>query len=217
MSDDTIFGGAGNDTIFGGLGDDVIHGGLGADLMDGGAGRDRLSYADATSRVVVDMLNDFIDPQGNLYCGETGPATVPVIRKHLDRARQQGDLVIYLQDSHAVDDLEFEKFPPHCIAGSWGSQIIAELTPLAGEIVIPKQRYSGFFGTDLSAILADSGVAAATVAGVCTSICVMDTVGGLANRDYPTVVPEQGVADFDPDMHRMALHRMKAVYGAVLV
>ncbi len=57
MSDDTIFGGAGNDTIFGGLGDDVILGGLGADLMDGGAGRDRLSYADATSRVVVDMLN----------------------------------------------------------------------------------------------------------------------------------------------------------------
>jgi nicotinamidase-related amidase len=45
----------------------------------------------------------------------------------------------------------------------------------------------------------------------------MDTVGGLANRDYKTVVPEAGVADFDPDMHRMALRRMKAVYGTSLV
>jgi nicotinamidase-related amidase len=167
--------------------------------------------------IIVDMLNDFIDPQGKLYCGETGPATVPVVRAQLDLARQQGDLVIYLKDSHPPDDLEFEKFPPHCITGSWGSRIIAQLTPLDGEIVISKQRYSGFYGTDLSAILADSGVQTVTVAGVCTSICVMDTIGGLANRDYKTVVPEEGVADFDPEMHRMALRRMKAVYGTVLV
>ena len=167
--------------------------------------------------IIVDMLNDFIDPQGKLYCGETGPATVPVIRKQLDLARHKGDLVIYLQDSHAEDDIEFEKFPPHCIAGSRGSQIVADLTPLDGEVVIPKQRYSGFFGTDLSMILSDSGVRAVTVAGVCTSICVMDTVGELANRDYKTVVPEAGVADFDPEMHRMALRRMKAVYGTSLV
>ena len=57
MSNDTLSGGSGDDTIFGGIGDDVIMGGLGADLMDGGADTDRLSYADATSRVVVDMLN----------------------------------------------------------------------------------------------------------------------------------------------------------------
>ena len=57
MGNDTLFGGAGNDTIFGGIGDDVIAGGLGADFMDGGTGRDRLSYSDADSRVVVDLLN----------------------------------------------------------------------------------------------------------------------------------------------------------------
>ncbi len=57
MSDDTIFGGAGDDKLFGGAGNDVIASGLGADLMDGGTGIDRLSYFDATSRVVVDMLN----------------------------------------------------------------------------------------------------------------------------------------------------------------
>ena len=57
LDNDTLFGGAGDDTIFGGIGDDVIAGGLGADLLDGGSGRDRLSYVDADSRVVVDLLN----------------------------------------------------------------------------------------------------------------------------------------------------------------
>jgi len=164
--------------------------------------------------IIVDMLNDFIDPQGVLYCGETVPAILPVIREQLDRARQNGDLVVYLQDSHAADDREFEKFTHHCIAGSWGSRIVPELAPLDGETVIPKQRYSGFFGTDLEAVLAGSGVRSVTVVGVCTSICVMDTIGGLANRDYKTVVPAAAVADFDPEMHTMALRRMKAVYGA---
>jgi len=50
--------------------------------------------------------------------------------------------------------------------------------------------------------------------GVCTSICVMDTVGGLANRDYNITVPVKGVADFDPEMHQFSLKRMEKIYGA---
>ena len=171
----------------------------------------------AKALVIVDMLNDFIDPRGALYCGTDGQAVVPVIGEWLDRARREGDLVLYLQDSHPEDDREFERFPPHCITGTWGGRIVDQLAPLDGETVIPKQRYSGFYGTDLETILAGAEIATATVVGVCTSICVMDTVGGLANRDYKTVVPAAGVADFDPEMHRMALRRMKALYGADII
>lgn len=167
--------------------------------------------------IIIDMLHDFIDPKGALYCGETAPAIVPYVGDVLARARQAGDYVIYLQDSHDPDDLEFEKFPPHCVAGTWGSQIIAALAPVAGERVIPKKRYSGFFGTDLERVLADAGIKEVTVVGVCTSICVIDTVGGLANRDYRTVVPTAGVADFDPDMHQMALRRLRDIYGAEII
>ena len=166
--------------------------------------------------IIIDMLNDFIDRTGALYCGETAEAIIPVIQAELARARQQGELVVYLQDSHDADDVEFDKFPPHCIAGSWGSRIIAELAPVAGEIVLPKKRYSGFFGTDLDTVLVRSGAKEIMVVGVCTSICVMDTAGGLANRDYKVVVPVGGVADFDQEMHRMALKRMKDIYGAIL-
>ena len=54
------------------------------------------------------------------------------------------------------------------------------------------------------------------VVGVCTSICVMDTVGGLANRDYPTTVPAAGVAAFDAEAHRFALNRLERLYGAAI-
>jgi nicotinamidase-related amidase len=164
--------------------------------------------------IVVDMLNDFVDENGALYCGETAREIVPFIKQRLDIFRKNKDLVIYLQDSHDRNDKEFEKFPEHCLSDSWGSQIIKALTPMPGEKVVPKKRYSGFFGTDLENILAGAGIAAVEVVGVCTSICVMDTVGGLANRDYTISVPVKGVADFDSEAHRFSLKRMEKLYGA---
>lgn len=166
--------------------------------------------------IVVDMLNDFIDENGALYCGPGAREIVPFVRERLAAHRKAGSLVVFLRDSHAEDDLEFEKFPKHCVAGSWGSRIIEALAPDSGEAVLPKTRYSGFYGTTLEKILADNGPAEVEVVGVCTSICVMDTVGGLANRDYRTVVPRAGVADFDADAHHHALLRMQRLYGAVV-
>ena len=164
--------------------------------------------------VIVDMLNDFVDEKGALYCGETAREIVPFVREKLETARKQGDAVIYLQDAHDEDDREFEKFPKHCVAGSWGSRIIDALKPLPEEKVIPKKRYSGFYGTDLENVIKKTGADDIEVVGVCTSICVMDTVGGLANRDYTISVPVKGVADFDPEAHQFALKRMKQLYGA---
>ena len=166
--------------------------------------------------IVVDMLNDFIDEKGALYCGQGARDIVPFVRLRLEAHRRAGSLVIYLQDAHAKDDREFEKFPPHCVAGTWGSQIIDVLAAQAGEQVLPKTRYSGFYGTDLETVLAAHSPEEVEVVGVCTSICVMDTVGGLANRDYRTLVPRSGVADFDAEAHSHALKRMERLYGATI-
>ncbi len=167
--------------------------------------------------IVIDMLNDFIDPRGVLFCGEGARMLVPFIRKRLDRYRAAGEAVIYLQDAHATDDKEFEKFPPHCIAGTWGSEIIDALKPGAGEHVLAKTRYSGFHVTGLDKVLANVAPARVEVVGVCTSICVMDTVGGLVNRDYRVRVPKAGVADFDDRAHDFALERMEKIYGVRIV
>ena len=69
--------------------------------------------------IVVDMLNDFIDEKGALYCGQTARDIVPFVKKRIESYREAKHPVIYLQDAHAKDDLEFAKFPPHCIAGTW--------------------------------------------------------------------------------------------------
>lgn len=164
--------------------------------------------------IIVDMLNDFIDKNGVLYCGDTVEPIVPFIQTRLKTFRDRGELVVYLQDSHDEDDKEFERFPQHSVIGTWGSAIIPQLEPRPGENVIPKKRFSGFFGTDLEKVLEDANVDEVEVVGVCTSICVMDTVGGLANRDYKVTVPVKGVTDFDPEMHQFSLLRMEKIYGA---
>ncbi len=166
--------------------------------------------------IIIDMLNDFIQSEGALYCGASARNIVPFIQERLADYRRNDDAVIYLQDAHAADDKEFERFPPHCVAGTWGSRVIDQLAPQPGETVIPKTRYSGFYGTRLDNILSEIQPEEVEVVGVCTSICVMDTVGGLANRDYAVRVPEAGVADFDDQFHQFALKRMKQLYGVQL-
>ena len=167
--------------------------------------------------IIVDMLNDFVDKNGSLYCGRDARAIIPFIKEKLKIFRKNNDLIIYLKDTHADNDKEFDKFPKHCVAGSWGNQIIDELAPWPDEKVISKKRYSGFYGTNLEKILAASGVDQVEVVGVCTSICVMDTVGGLANRDYKITVHVDGVADFDRQFHEFSLKRMKQIYGASVI
>ena len=164
--------------------------------------------------IIVDMLNDFIDEKGALYCGSQARKIIPFVRDRLSTFRKNDDLVVYLQDSHAENDLEFTKFPKHCVTDTWGSEIIHEISPVLEEKIITKTRYSGFYGTDLDKILEEANPKEVEVVGVCTSICVMDTVGGLANRDYNVLVPAKGVADFDNTMHDFSLKRMKQVYGA---
>ncbi len=164
--------------------------------------------------IIVDMLNDFIRPEGALYCGPAAEAIVPFIAERLEHYRNSSQAVIFLKDSHQPNDLEFDKFPRHCVAGTWGGRIIDELTPGPGETVIAKNRYSGFFNTNLAKVLRRLSPELVEVVGVCTSICVMDTVGGLANRDYRILVPRRGVADFDRQFHEFALKRMQQLYGA---
>jgi len=167
--------------------------------------------------LIVDMLNDFIDPKGVLFCGKSSREIIPVIKDLVEECKSKGDSVIYLADAHEKDDREFDRFPPHAVKGTWGAQVVPELAPDEEDLVIEKKRFSGFYGTELDGVLKDLAPDEVWVVGVCTSICVMDTVGDLCNRDIPVVVVENGVADFDEEFHRFALARMERVYGAKII
>ncbi|HID09812.1 MAG TPA: cysteine hydrolase, partial [Candidatus Latescibacteria bacterium] len=98
--------------------------------------------------VVVDMLNDFVREGAPLEVSKTREV-LPNIRRELERARREGMPVIYLCDRHRPDDPEFKAWPPHAVVGTDGAEVVQELAPQDGDLVIPKVSYSGFFRTDL--------------------------------------------------------------------
>ena len=172
------------------------------------------------------MLNDFCHKDGALSKALDGSLyAAPIIEhiaKRVEEFRNTKDVIFWPQDAHKVDDKEFDRFPPHAVIGTWCSKIIDELKPHIAsdspfEMWVLKTRYSAFYNTDLSYQLQRLNPDVVEVCGVCTSICVMDTVGGLANRDYAVEVIKHGVADFDPAAHNFALSRMVALYGAKLI
>ena len=167
--------------------------------------------------IVIDMLNDFLDPKGVLYCGEAARRIIPAIKKLLEEFRARGEPVIYVCDAHEPEDREFQAFPAHCVKGSWGAEIIPELAPAPGERVIEKTRFDAFFRTELEEVLRELGVDEVWLCGVCTSICVMDTAAGAFFRGFKVVVPRSAVGDFDPEAHEFALKRMERIYKARIV
>ncbi len=166
--------------------------------------------------LVVDMLRGFLEEGRPLYCGEAARRIIPNVQKLLEREIARGSKVIYLCDRHAPDDLEFKMFPPHCIEGTAEAEIVPELAKYPGEI-IPKTRYSGFFGTPLETKLALLRPEKLIVCGVCTDICVMHTVADARNRDYIVEVPVDCVASFNPEAHRFALEHIEKILGAKLI
>lgn len=170
----------------------------------------------ANAVLVVDMLRGFLEEGHPLYCGEAARHIIPCVQKLLEEEVAEGSKVFYLCDNHAADDLEFKMFPPHCIVGTVEAEIIPELAKYAGE-VIPKTRYSGFFGTPLEKRLRRLRPVKVIVCGVCTDICVMHTVANARNRDYVVEVPVDCVASFDTSAHRFALEHMEKILGAKLV
>jgi len=166
--------------------------------------------------LVVDMLRGFLEEGYNLYCGDDSRKIIPNIQALLERETSRGSQIFYICDTHRPDDLEFQIFPVHCVEGTPESDVIPELAPYPGER-ISKQRYSGFFNTNLEQKLKELNPEKIIVCGVCTDICVLHTTADARNRDYAVEVPSDAVATFDPDAHKWALQHMERIVGAKIV
>ena len=165
--------------------------------------------------LVVDMLRGFMEPGHALYAGDKARDIIPNVRGLLERELADDAGVFFICDHHDPDDLEFQMFPPHCIAGTPEAEVIPELAAYPGEIIY-KKRYSGFFNTALEERLKKLEPEKITVCGVLTNICVMHTVADARNRDYNVEVPVDCIASPDEAAHRFALEHMEKVLGAKL-
>lgn len=163
------------------------------------------------------MLNDFIHEDGALSVGEVSGRIIPFIAKKIKDFREKGNPVIYICDNHEIDDSEFDMFKPHCIADSWGSKIIDDLSPEKEDKIIKKRRYSAFFGTELDLYLREKNVDELYLVGVCTNICVLYTAADARNLNYKVNIYKEGVASFDQNAHLFALAEAEKTLGCKII
>ena len=179
--------------------------------------KDRLEIpAKGSAVIVVDMQNDFVHPKGALFVPDA-PKTVPAIARLLDKARKAGVPVFYTQDWHDEDDPEFAIWGRHAVAGTWGAEIVEELKPRKGDVLIKKLRYDGFYGTSLDHLLRLKGVKRLVVVGTVANICVLHTAGSAALRWYEVVVPMDGVSALNEGDYHFALRQIDFLYRGSVV
>ena len=145
--------------------------------------------------IVVDMQNDFVRPDGKLAVPDA-EETIPRIRTLIDLAHEHELPVFYTQDSHHAGDREFAIWGEHALVGTEGWRIVEELTPdaEAGDRVFRKDRYDGFFETDLEEALEAEGIRTVVVCGVVANICVLHTAASAALRWYEVILPKDATA-----------------------
>lgn len=120
--------------------------------------------------VVVDMQNDFVTgPLG----GEAAAKILPAMKERLERARKEGEEIVFTRDTHGEEYLstqEGRKLPVlHCVKGSYGWQI-ADGLRREGEKIFDKPAFGS---VALAEYIADGKFSEAEFIGVCTDICVV--------------------------------------------
>jgi nicotinamidase-related amidase len=104
------------------------------------------------------------------------------------------------------------------VRGEAGHDIIPELAPLPGEVVLDKPGKGAFWATDLENILRNRGIEALLVAGVTTEVCVSTTVREANDRGFRCAVIGDACGSYFPEFHAAALamiHAQGGIFGWV--
>ena len=190
---------------------------------------------DATmALVVVDVQNDFADPNGSLSVARAG-RVLPRINQEIGAARDGGALIVYTQDWHPPSTPHFAKdggiWPVHCVAGTWGAELHPGLE-VDGEVIRKgsngEDGYSGFtmrdpvsgdeIPTPLEAMLREHGVHRVVICGLATDYCVNATALDARRLGFETDVLIRAIAavNLQPGDDEKALTAMEEA-GAQLV
>ena len=170
--------------------------------------------------ITVDFVVGFTDPEhfggGNIV--EAVEATRPL----LAHARAQGWPVVHTRVIYADDGCDLGAFARKAPSlaklteDSPLSQIVPELTPAAGELIIRKRQASAFFGSELAGWLQWQGADTLIVTGCTTSGCVRATVVDSISHNFRTIVATDCVGDRAIGPHEANLFDMGQKYADLL-
>ena len=195
-----------------------------------------------TAVIVVDMQNDFGHPQGLFARGGVDisgiRAAIAPTAAVLAAARRAGVAVVYLKFAYRADLSDWGapdgpnrvKQAPMgigeqitapdgttgriSIRDTWNTDIVDELTPEAGDTVIYKHRFSGFYETDLHELLQRSNIKYLVFTGCTTSVCIESTMRDAFYRDYHCLLLEDCTAEpIAQSNHDASLHLLGRVFG----
>ena len=176
-----------------------------------------VEYDDSAALVVVDVQNDFADPQGSLYV-EGGDGIIGLINAHVAAARAAGAPVFYTQDWHPPRTPHFEidggTWPVHCVRDTWGAELHPELVvdgPVVRKGTGGEDGYSGFTmrdpvtgddaSTGLDEQLRERDVSRVVVVGLALDVCVKATALDAVRLGYACELPVDASAavNLEPD------------------
>ncbi|RLI74279.1 cysteine hydrolase [Archaeoglobales archaeon] len=166
--------------------------------------------------IVVDMQKDFCYENGKLFVGEHVKSIFDPLKKVIKKSREKMP-IIFTQDWHREDDVEFKIWNPHCIMYTEGAEIIDELEADKQDYYIKKRRYSAFFETDLDLTLRELNVKKLYFAGVVTNICVLHSVGDAVLRGYKACVLKDCTTAITDYEYEYAINHMKSVFNAEIL
>lgn len=173
--------------------------------------------------LIVDMSNDFVADKGSLTVGKKAQEIVNRICIEANEYLINQDLVIFCNDFHKKNDSHFLLWPSHCVENTFGSQLFGDLLMWYQQnqtnpnvFLLHKSEYDAFYKTHLNQILTSFSVKEANVCGVCTDICVFNTVYGAYKEGLKTVVDENLVATFTNNQE-VFLDQMNAIYQTKII
>jgi nicotinamidase-related amidase len=184
----------------------------------------------------IDFQRDFVEPGG---FGESLGNDVSRLRGAIEPTRgvlaafrDRGWTVIHTREGHRPDLTDLfsakrdrgnpslrigEEGPMGrlLVRGSAGHDIVPELAPQPGEVVLDKPGKGSFYATDLETILRARGITQLVVTGVTTEVCVQSTVREANDRGFESLILSDCTGSYFPQFHESALAMFQA-QGAIV-
>lgn len=180
---------------------------------------------DRRALLLVDLQNDFIDPEGAYARGGAKSADIAALPAKLkplaDAFRAKGGLVVATlftlvpgRGGEPIVSPHLKALRPFIakgdfLPGGWGQQLVDALAP--ADIAVEKVAFSAFYMSRLEWVLRKSGIEHLTVAGIVTNGGVASTVREAHVRDLGVTVLEDGCAAFSQKIHDEAIAGLRPV------